>query len=102
MDTWKLKDTIMSGSISYMIGDRVIVFRRKGNGYPRQLIDGTTYVVIRRWGESVEVLEEGKDPGSVNHFHLGGRQNGYKVHKSFLIQKDIFREMKIDELLKGL
>ena len=94
MDTWKIKDTIMSGSISYVIGDRVIVFRRKGNGYPRQLIDGTTYVVIRRWGESVEVLEEGKD--------LGGRPNGYKVHKSFLIQKDIFREMKIDELLKGL
>lgn len=94
MDTWKLKDTIMSGSISYVIGDRVIVFRRKCNGYPRQLIDGTTYVVIRLWGESVEVLEEGKD--------LGGRVNGYKVHKSFLIQKDIFREMKIDELLKGL
>jgi hypothetical protein len=94
MDTWKLKDTIMSGGISYVIGDRVIVFRRKGNGYPRQLIDGTTYVVIRLWGESVEVLEEGKD--------LGGRPNGYKVHKSFLIQKDIFREMKIDELLKGL
>ena len=94
MDTWKLKDTIMSGGISYVIGDRVIVFRRKGNGYPRQLIDGTTYVVIRLWGESVEVLEEAKD--------LGGRPNGYKVHKSFLIQKDIFREMKIDELLKGL
>jgi hypothetical protein len=94
MYTWKLKDTIMSGSISYVIGDRVIVFRRKGNGYPRKLIDGTTYVVIRLWGDSVEVLEEGKD--------LGGRVNGYKVHKSFLIQKDIFREMKIDELLKGL
>lgn len=94
MDTWKIKDTIMSGGISPVIGDRVIVFRRKGNGYPRQLIDGTTYVVIRLWGESVEVLEEGKD--------LGGRVNGYKVHKSFLIQKDIFREMKIDELLKGL
>lgn len=94
MDTWKLKDTIMSGGISYVIGDRVVLFRRKGNGYPRQLIDGTTYVVIRRWGESVEVLEESKD--------LGGRPNGYKVHKSFLIQKDIFREMKIDELLKGL
>ena len=94
MDIWKLKDTIMSGAIACTIGDRVIVFRRKGNGYPRQLIDGTTYVVIRLWGESVEVLEEGKD--------LGGRVNGYKVHKSFLIQKDIFREMKIDELLKGL
>jgi hypothetical protein len=94
MDTWKLKDTIMSGGIAYTIGDRVIVFRRKGNGYPRQLKDGTTYVVIRLWGESVEVLEEGKD--------LGSRPNGYKVHKSFLIQKDTYREIKIDELLKGL
>ena len=84
----------MSGDITYTIGDRVIVFRRKGNGYPRQLIDGTTYVVIWQWGESVEVIEEGK--------YLGSRSNGYKVHKSFLIQKDIFREMKIDELLKGL
>lgn len=94
MDTWKIKDTIMSGGISFVIGDRVIVFRRKGNGYPRQLTDGNTYVVIRLWGDSVEVLEEGKD--------LVGRPNGYKVHKSFLIQKDIFREIKIDELLKGL
>jgi hypothetical protein len=94
MDTWKLKDKIMSGDITYTIGDRVIVFRRKGNGYPRQLIDGTTYVVIWLCGERVEVIEEGK--------YLGSRSNGYKVHKSFLIQKDIFREMKIDELLKGL
>jgi hypothetical protein len=43
MDTWKLKDTIMSGGISYTIGDRVIVFRRKGNGYPRQQITKKNY-----------------------------------------------------------
>lgn len=100
MDIWKLKDTIMSGGISPTIGDRVIVFRRKGNGYPRQLTDGTTYVVIRLWGESVEVIDEGKYLSDTSV--TGYRLTGYKVHKSFLIQKDIFREMKIDELLKGL
>ena len=100
MDTWKIKNKITAGEIHYGIGDWVIVFRRKSNGYPRQLTDGTTYVVIRLWGESVEVIDEGKYLSDTSV--TGYRLTGYKVHKSFLIQMDIFREMKIDELLKGL
>ena len=97
MDTWKIKRKITEGEIYYNVGDYVTVFRRKGNGYPRKLIDGVTYVVIRLWGESVEVLDEGKYLSDRSNNY---RSTGYKVHKSFIIQKDTLRELRLEELFK--
>ena len=88
MDTWKIKNKITAGEIHYGIGDCVTVFRRKANGYPRHLNDGVAYYVIRIWGDSVEVSED----------RNGTR--GYKVHKSFIIQMDTLRDLRLEELFK--
>lgn len=88
MDTWKIKRKITEGEIRYGLGDCVIVFRRKANGYPKKLKDGVMYYVTSLWGESMKVHE---DPNA---------RDGYKVHKSFIIQKDTLRELRLEELFK--
>lgn len=92
MDTWKIKRKITDGEIYYNVGDCVTVFRRKANGYPRQLKDGVTYYVTSIWGDSMKVHE---DPNARDKGY-----EGYKVHKSFIIQKDTLRELRLEELFK--
>lgn len=42
---WRIIDGIKSGKITYSAGDKVMVFRRKSNGYPRFLEDKILYTV---------------------------------------------------------
>ena len=94
MDTWKLKDMIKNGTINYKKGDVVVVFRRKANGYPKNLIDGQDYVVISFGDEDrLELLNLKDYQSKVNTKCI-------KVHKSFIIPKTILRDIKIDEILK--
>jgi hypothetical protein len=75
-------------NVTFNIGDRVLVFRRKNNGHPRFLKDGTVYVIADKNGDDLLIDANGRYK-SINRV---------KVHKSYMIPIEFVR----DELIKIL
>jgi hypothetical protein len=82
-----IDDLIRSGSVSYNIGDEVIVYRRKANGYPKFLKDDVVYNIV-------DILTDG-------HVYLkeSGKNSSLKVHKKYVINKSVLRDIKINQIL---
>lgn len=84
----KIKYLIKDGSVKYKIGDEVIVYRRKRNGYPKFLKDNVVYIITN-------ILPDG-------HLLLKYDSDVYlkpKVHKKYVINKSLLRDIKLDYIL---
>jgi hypothetical protein len=85
-----IKDLIKSGIINYKIGDEVIVWRRKGNGYPKSLKDETVYKIVG-------ILSDG-------HLYIKEKSKSFtlpiKIHKSYMISKLDLRNLKLKQILE--
>lgn len=91
MMIWKLKDMIKRGIITFQNNDTVIVFRRKSNGYPRHLKDGDEYIIQSVSCDSLFVSQHSTDG-------VGWNQQ-IKVNKTYMIPKNILRDVKINSIL---
>jgi hypothetical protein len=92
MNTWILKDKIKRGYITFDIGDEVICFHRKSNGYPKAIEDDITYIV--------------KNIDSDGHIYVSkhssdgiGWLQPIRVHKIYMIPKYVLRDIKLNSLL---
>jgi len=92
MDKWFIKDKIRNSQIRYQVGDEVVVIRRKKNGHPRSLKDDVVYIVRNIENDNLIVSQHSSDG-------VGFLQS-VKVHCSYVCNKSLFRDLKIDEILK--
>ena len=93
MDTWKLKDLIRRGAVEYNIGDIVVLFRRKSSGYPNGIEEGKEYRIWEVAGDSIVV----------NAWRNGTylpESKRHKVHKSYMIHKEFWRDWKLSLILE--
>ena len=92
MNTWVLTDKIKRGLIEFQEGDEVICFHRKGNGHPRAIKDSTTYIVksIDLDGHMTVAQHSSDGVGFLQHI---------RVHKMYMIQKNILRDIKLNSIL---
>ena len=88
---WRLADMIKKGMIPYAIGDKVVVFRRKSNGYPKSIKDNIEYTIKRVENQSIEVALNSSDG-------VGWLQS-IKVHKTYMLPKYILRDINLKKLL---
>lgn len=92
MDVWKIKDMIKSGEIRYIEGDKVVIFRRKKSGYPKAILDGVEYTVRHTDNESISV--------AVNSSDGVGWMQPIKVHRSYMVHKNLWRDWKLSLILE--
>ena len=88
---WKLSDMIKKGMISYSVGDKVIVFRRKSNGHPRGIEDNIEYTIKRVESDSIMVALNSSDG-------IGWLQP-IKVHKTYMMPKNALRDINLKKIL---
>lgn len=91
---WLIVDMINNGLIHYQKGDKVVLFRRKSNGYPKSIKDGIEYTIRGIYGEGIEV--------ALNSFDGVGWMQSIKVHKTYMIQKDVLRNIKLSKILSTI
>lgn len=72
--------------VTFSIGNKILVFRRKPNGHPRLLKDGKIYTIIDINGDDLLIDSEIK--------------SRIKVHKSYMIPIEFLRDELIQILLK--
>ena len=92
MDTWKIKDMIKSGRIGFTKGSRVVIFRRKKSGYPKGILDNVIYTVRHRDGEMLYL--------AVNSADGIGWMQPVKVHRSYMVPVEIWRDMRLSLILE--
>lgn len=92
MDTWKVKDKIRSGEISFEIGDKVVIFRRKKSGYPKGILDGVEYTIRFIDGDFLGIARHSSDG-------IGWLQT-IKIHRSYMVPKSIWRDWKMSLILE--
>ena len=90
-ETWKIVDMIKKGIISFQKDDPVYVFRRKKNGHPRALKDNEEYFVLNQDSDSLFV--------SQHSFDGVGWKSPIRVHKTYMMNKQTLRQIKINSLL---
>ena len=88
---WLISDLIEKGLIIYFKGEKVVLFRRKSNGYPRGIKDGVEYTVRGIYGEGIEV--------ALNSSDGVGWLPSIKVHRSYMIPKYALRDINLKKLL---
>jgi len=91
MNQWKIKDMIKKRQITFKIGDEVIVFRRKKNGYPRGLKDGVSYFVREIHNDIIIIGEHSSDGIGFKFLR--------KIHRTYIISKIKLRDLKIESIL---
>jgi hypothetical protein len=90
-ETWKLVDMIKRGIISFQKDDSVYVFRRKKSGHPRALKDNEEYFVRNIDSDSLFVAQHSSDGI--------GWLSPIRVHKTYMMNKQTLRQIKINSLL---
>jgi len=92
MNTWILIDKIKRGLIEFKEGDEVICFHRKGNGHPRAIKESITYIVksIDSDGHMMVAQHSSDDVGFLQTI---------RVHKMYMIQKNVLRDIKLNSIL---
>lgn len=88
---WKINDMIKKGMVSYQLDDKVVIFRRKSNGYPKSIKDDVEYTIKRVEYDSIYVTTHSSDG-------VGWLQPT-KVHKTYMIPKYALREVNLNRLL---
>lgn len=92
MNLWIIKDKIKRNLVTFKKGDIVVLFRRKTNGYPRGVIFGVDYLVKSVNGDNL-IIEVAKKEENLYH-------NDFSINKTYFIQKDTLRDIKINQILK--
>jgi len=92
MDHWKIKDMIKSGEIRCVPGDKVVIFRRKGSGYPRAIQDGVEYTVRNTDNDALYVAVHSADGV--------GWMKPIKVHRSYMVPKSLWRDWRLTLILE--
>jgi hypothetical protein len=96
MDSWIVKDRIKRGVISFSVGDKVVLFRRKGK-YPSRVKDELVYTIESIDGDFLFVL----NPDYPNGFQgVNLSQSKIKVHKYYMVSKTDIRDLKIESVLR--
>lgn len=89
-----IRDAIQNGMVKYYKDQKVVVFRRKANGYPRAMKDGVVYRVKYSLLDDLVLIE---DIDHEAHKFLKIRE--YKVNKSYVIPIEFLRDELISEIL---
>jgi len=90
---WRISDMIEKGLVSYVKGDKVVLFRRKSNGYPKGIKNGVEYTIKGIYGEGIEVALKSTDGK--------GWLQSIKVHRSYMIPKYALRDINLEKLLNS-
>ena len=88
---WKITDMIKKGMITYQVNDKVVLFRKKSNGYPAGIKEDVEYTIKRVEGEAIYVALHSSDG-------VGWLQP-IKVHRTYMIPKYALREANLNRLL---
>lgn len=91
MDNWIIINKIKNGTITYSVGDEVIIFRRKGK-YPSQVEDNTVYTIHTVENDFITVHKR-----SGNGY---GWSQPIKVHKTYMLHPGELRDIKLEILLR--
>jgi len=92
LDSWVIKDKIKKGLISYNVGDEVVIYKRKANGHPRSIKDGVNYVIKHIDSDGHIIVAQHSSDG------IGFLQS-IRVHKMYVINKSLLRDIKLNSLL---
>lgn len=92
MNEWIITDLIKRGKINYETGDEVVVYKRKQNGHPRAIKDGVIYIVKGVDSDGHLLVAQHSTDGV-------GFLQSIRVHKMYLINKSILRDIKLNNLL---
>jgi len=85
---YKIKDNL----IQFKIGDEVLIYRRKGKrGYPKSIEDNVVYT-IRNIENDFLIIAKHSNDGI-------GWMTPIKIHKTYMISKNIIRDIKLDIIL---
>lgn len=87
MINWLIENLIKKGEISFELNEEVVLFKRKKNGYPNNISDDLVYIVDEIEGDYLFIYEKGS-------------KNMYKIHKTYMINKETLRDIKINHILK--
>ena len=82
---------IKSGESRCEKGDKVIVFRRKKSGYPKAILDGVEYTVRKTDNDALYVAVHSADGV--------GWMQPIKVHRSYMINLNMWRDYKLSVIL---
>lgn len=82
---------IKKGMITYQVNDKVVLFRKKSNGYPAGIKEDVEYTIKRVEGEAIYVALHSSDG-------VGWLQP-IKVHKTYMMPKYALREANLNRLL---
>ena len=91
--TW-IKDGIDRSQITFFVGQKVFVFRRKPNGYPRALKDGKPYFIKRIENDCLVLYQDESVTAALF------QPKEFKVHRTYLIPIEYLRDEIINDLLK--
>ena len=91
MDNWIVKNMIKNGSITYEMGDEVVLLKRKKSGYPKSIKDGDIYIVQQIENDHLIVNQHSSDGK--------GWLQSIKVHRSYMIPKYALRDINLKKIL---
>ena len=77
--------------ITYQVNDKVVLFRKKSNGYPTGIKEDVEYTIKKVEGEAIYVAIHSSDG-------VGWLQP-IKVHRTYMIPKYALREANLNRLL---
>ena len=91
MNEWVLKDMIKRGTVPYNVGDEVVILKRKSNGHPRAIKDGVSYIVRGIDSDGHLIVAQHSTNGI-------GFLTSIRVHKMYVINKSVLRDIKLNSL----
>jgi len=83
-----LRDKILYNKIVFKVGDKVVLLRKKANGYPKQLDFDVEYIVKRINGEQILIKD------------LSGKE--FFINKTFFTKKGDLRDTYLEKILKNI
>lgn len=83
-----LRDRILYNKTVFKVGDKVVLLRKKANGYPKQLDFDVEYIVKRINGEQILIKD------------LSGKE--FFINKTFFTKKGDLRDTYLEKILKNI
>lgn len=104
---WSIQNNIKFGLIEYHIGDTVMLFWKRGDGYPKYLRIGDIGEVKKVELNHLIVDFKGTYGNWIVsappcHPVPNGTNTQVKIAKKYMISKQIIRDLKINEILNDI
>jgi hypothetical protein len=97
-----LRQQLNKNSIGFEPGQKIVLFRKKQNGYPKFLNFGTIYRVLRIESDNLYICEDGRETEWDNDaFAVRYNRGEYKIDKSYMIPIGFNRINLIDDILSS-